>query len=99
MQVTSAAMALSREDAALRPAPAVQPLPLRKSPPDTASDTASVNDNRAAEIDWNALAEPLPAIELPPPPARNGIRSLETAAYGLAGAAAVFVALGCLVAS
>ncbi|HVA11933.1 MAG TPA: hypothetical protein VNF99_01670 [Stellaceae bacterium] len=100
MDVTSAAMALSGDDAALRPTLAARPPPLCEWPPDTASvpNSTSVNDNRVAEIDWNALAEPLPAIEPPPPPPRNGIRSLETAAYGLAGAAAVLVALGCLAA-
>lgn len=87
----------ARDDAPHGPALAIRPLTLRVG---TQHTSYSDNDNRRAEIDWNALCAPAaptasPEISAAPPSTPS---TLEKAAYGLAGAASLLVAVLCLVA-
>jgi hypothetical protein len=85
----------AREDAPHCPPLMARPLPLRAWP----ATPATSNDNRAAEVDWNALCAPAPPpVIVAPAPRRQWRVPLRDAAYGLAGALSIVIAVLCLMA-
>lgn len=93
--MTASLSRAAREDASQDAPLAARPLTSRVLPA-----VRSINDNRASELNWDALCEPAAPVETVAPREQPGPWRFpfRDAAYGLAGALAIVVAVICLMA-